>query len=263
MEQKQRNQIDMGSLFMDLQAEMQASLILGRYFPHPGERGTHSESAWIKWLRTYLPKRYRVDKAQVIDCYGNLSEQIDIVIYDDQYSHFVFNSGDQKYVPAESVFAVLEVKQDFTRGHLEAACQKAESVRRLHRTSVPIRQISGKYIKKDLHDILAGIVALKTTWDDPLGNTFEKNLAELTEEKDRRLNFGCALESGAFFAEYEPTLQIKKSIAEESLVFFFLQLLVCLQGIGNPPGIDFSEYAKNLKTCSESLDEEKENTEEQ
>ena len=46
--------------------------------------------------------------------------------------------------------------------------------------------------------------------------------------------------------------KLKTSTSNESLVFFFLQLLVLLQEIGTVPAIDLNEYMKAL-TVSEEL----------
>lgn len=43
---------------------------------------------------------------------------------------FIFKQDDFMYIPAESVYAVFEVKQD-VKGHIEYASQKVESVRKL------------------------------------------------------------------------------------------------------------------------------------
>ena len=125
----------MGKLFKGMQTQMLATLELGRaQITHNGEMGEAAEESWRKWLKDYLPKRYRVDKAIVVDCDGNTSDQIDIVIYDGQYSYFVFKHEQVIYVPAESVYAVIEVKQDLTKANLDYAGGKAESVRKLKRT---------------------------------------------------------------------------------------------------------------------------------
>ena len=105
--------VEMQKLFKGMQTKMEATLELGRAcIPHNGEMGEAAEESWRKWLRTYLPGRYAVDKAFVVDCDGNISDQIDIVVYDRQYSYFVFEQEQVKYVPAESVYAVIEAKQD-------------------------------------------------------------------------------------------------------------------------------------------------------
>ena len=105
---------------------------------HPGAKGDVSELNWIQWLKDYLPKRYCVDKAFIIDCENNISDQIDVVIYDQQYSPFVFNQDSVIYIPAESVYAVFEVKKELNKEYIEYAEKKAGSVRSLHRTSAPI-----------------------------------------------------------------------------------------------------------------------------
>ena len=243
--------VNMLHLFKGMQTEMEATLALGRTsITHNGEMGEAAEESWRKWLRTYLPGRYEVDKAIVVDCDGETSDQIDIVVYDRQYSYFVFTHEQVKYVPAESVYAVIEVKQDLTKQHLDYAGDKAESVRKLKRTSVEIPFVAGKYRPKPLHRIIAGIITLESNWSDPLGETLRKNLRKLDE--NRRIDFGCALKNGSFCVEYEPKFSMKVSAPDESLLFFFLRLLMRLQSIGTVPAIDIEEYAKALQSFEES-----------
>ena len=80
------NRIDIKNLFKSMQNQMLASLSTQEFIKHPGTKGDATENNWISWMRRFLPKRYAVDKAFVIDSDGNLSDQIDIVIYDKQYS---------------------------------------------------------------------------------------------------------------------------------------------------------------------------------
>lgn len=42
------------------------------------------------WFNDYLPKRYKAAKATVVDSQGNISEQIDLALYDIQYSYLAF-----------------------------------------------------------------------------------------------------------------------------------------------------------------------------
>ena len=62
-------------------------------------------------LKTYLPERYRADKAYVVDSKGAFSDQIDVVVYDRQYSPFIFTYENETIIPAESVYAVFEAKR--------------------------------------------------------------------------------------------------------------------------------------------------------
>ena len=239
--------VDMREMFQGMQKQMLATLELGRsQVTHNGEMGEAAENSWRKWLSNYLPRRYKVDKAFVVDCDGKISDQIDVVIYDSQYSYFVFKHEQVLYVPSESVYAVIEIKQDLTKSHLEYAGDKAASVRKLRRTSAEIPFVAGKYKPKPLHNILAGIITIESTWSDPLGDTLRKNIRNMKDEC--KLDFGCALKHGAFWVDYDPKLTIKKSAPDESLLFFFLQLLMRLQSIGTVPAIDIGEYAKSLQS---------------
>jgi hypothetical protein len=78
---------------------------------HPGAKGDGSEKVWLDLLNTYLPKRYQAANAFVVDSNGVFSDQIDVVVFDRQYSPFVFHYQDQTIIPAESVYAAFEAKQ--------------------------------------------------------------------------------------------------------------------------------------------------------
>ena len=82
-----------------------------RSFQHPGTLGDASETVWLDLLQTYLPRRYSAASAHVVDSKGKFSEQIDIVIFDRQYTPFIFYFAGKAIVPAEGVYAVLEAKQ--------------------------------------------------------------------------------------------------------------------------------------------------------
>lgn len=83
---------------------------------HPGTKGDAAEGVWLELLQAYLPARYQASKAHVVDSKGRFSEQIDIVVFDRQYSPFIFNFQGQQIVPAESVYAVFEAKQTIDAG---------------------------------------------------------------------------------------------------------------------------------------------------
>lgn len=128
---KFESMIDLKEMFAGLQTEMNAALNINRFaIHHQGCKGDATEDKWIEFLRTYLPKRYNVDKAMVIDHEGNVSQQIDIVLYDVFFTPFIFNHDGFKYIPAEGVYAVFEVKQDI-KNNIEYAGKKIESVRKL------------------------------------------------------------------------------------------------------------------------------------
>ncbi len=238
---------DAKSLFKSLQDQLEASLAGARaVLSHPGARGTASEDNWIAMLRAHLPHRYQIDKAFVVDSEGVTSDEIDIVIYDRQYAPLLYNRSGQRFVPAESVYTVLESKQTFDKGNLEYAGRKAASVRNLKRTSARIVHAGGEFEARDLPRILAGIVAFDSAWTPPLGKALIATLSERPEAE--RLDFGCAVSAGSFEAQYGETgiESLNQSDTTTALFFFFLTLLHRLQVMGTVPAISYQSYLTQL-----------------
>lgn len=185
-------------------------------------------------------------KGFVIDCNGDESDAIDIIIHDRQYTPVIYNQKGSPYIPAESVYAVLEAKQELDKGLLEYAGSKAESVRRLHRTSAMIPFAAGEYSAKKPFRILAGIVAYKSGWNPPLGDPFREVIAEL--DPLEQLDIGIASADGCFEVEY-PTgkPEIKIYPAERALAAFPIRFLARLQALGTVPAIDYNVYGRLLE----------------
>ncbi|MDQ1565705.1 MAG: hypothetical protein QOF96_585 [Actinomycetota bacterium] len=79
---------------------------------HSTTKGDNAELNWLKMLRDFLPQRYQVESAFVVDVNDSVSEQLDVVIYDSQYSPLLFKHEGGLYIPAESVYGVFEVKPE-------------------------------------------------------------------------------------------------------------------------------------------------------
>jgi uncharacterized protein DUF6602 len=239
--------VDLRNLFLHLQSQLETRLQSNRaVIDHPGAKGAATEEGWREMLGEYLPNRYCVSKAFVIDADGGQSDEIDLVIYDRQYSPFLFKQGGAVFIPAESVYAVFEVKQDLTAGHVDYAMKKAASVRKLRRTSVNITHAGGKFEARPPFPILAGLLTLEKDGKSSLG----KRLASWLEAEPRegRLDLLCALRHGSAEATYseENRVQLDVSAPDAALIFFFLRLLERLQGLGTVPAINLREYGKAL-----------------
>lgn len=235
-----------------LQARLEGELRGSRLaVTHPGARGEASEEDWLRVLKQHLPHRYQADRAFVIDSQGACSEQIDIVIYDRQYSPLLFNQANQRYVPAESVYGVLEVKQDLSREHVRYAGDKAASVRRLHRTSAPVPHVEGVAKSRALPPIVAGILTYQSSWAPPFGDPLRQSMSELTEE--HQLNIGCALIHGTFEARYPQGEGVDLTIVESprSLLQLLMRLLKQLQSLGTAPAIDYEAYLSRFQEVND------------
>lgn len=235
------NKVDLHKLFLGLQKVMTAELETGREsFDHPVTKGDASELNWRQALTRFLPQRYQVERATVVDSSGDKSECIDLVIFDRQYSPLLFEMNGGLYVPAESVYAAIEVKQEFTAAWVKYAGKKVESVRKLN---PKVTLAAGMPRPKDPVRIIGGLVALTSTWRPPFGSSFKESLFSLKGKS--QLDIGCALRDGAFDVTSQEATFVDISSKEASLVFFLLRFLQRLQDVGTVPAIDLHEYAKN------------------
>lgn len=208
---------------------------------HSGTKGDVSEGRWTDMLAKYLPARYAVNKAFVIDSNNQCSDQIDVVVHDRQYSPFVFTMGTAHYVPAESVYAVFEVKQELSKEQLNYASDKVASVRRLHRTSVPIHHVDGVSKPKPPQHIIGGLLCLDSSWTPPFGDPFRA--AVLDCKDDGALDIGCVAKHGLF--EVDPKArQVVLSQTAAPLASFLLHLIARLQRMATVPCLDVMAYAK-------------------
>lgn len=216
-----------------------------------------------------------MDKAIVIDSTGNVSEQMDVVIYDAIYTPFIFKQDGFMYIPAESVYAVFEVKQD-VKGNIEYAAQKIESVRKLKRTSIEMVASGKSMAARPLTKIIGGILTTTSTYSK--NDTIIDQLQKL--EGLQTLDMGCLCDTGSFYVDYNETIpkgieptnniednrkyielvyksrtvkEIKFSDKDVSLFTFFLQLVSYLKSIGTVAAIDINAY---LKAINAKIDED-------
>lgn len=230
-------------LLAGLHEDIQQRLSTARKaFAHPGTKGDACEGVWLELLQTYLPARYQAAKAHVVDSEGAFSDQIDVLIFDRQYSPFVFKYEGQIIVPAESVYAVFEAKQTIDSAQVGYAQEKVASVRRLRRTSLPIPHAGGTYPPKALQPILGGLLTLESEWTPPLGQPLAKALEDGTDSG--RLDIGCIAAHGLFLRGDD----FRYSFVEKGkpATAFLLQLIARLQTSATVPMIDVAAYARWL-----------------
>lgn len=230
----------LSSLHEDIQQRL---AIVRKSLNHPGTKGDASENVWINMLETYLPKRYQAAKAHVVDSLGNFSQQIDVVIFDRQYSPFIFTYENETIIPAESVYAVFEAKQTANANLVAYAQDKVASVRRLHRTSLPVPYAKGVYPAKPLIPILGGLLTFESEWNPALGPSFKKAL--VADIVDGRLDLGCVASHGHFIFDQAAANYAFVNENKPATAFLF-KLISLLQFSGTVPMIDVEAYGKWL-----------------
>ena len=145
------------------------------------------------------------------------------------------------------------------------AGDKAASIRKLRRTSVPVPMLKSRPGARKPPRVLAGVLGVSSVWsDDALEINLANALGQLAPEQS--LDLGCVLTQGAF--ETEPgasatgpangpqprrrgrppsrgvgrRVAIHLSAKEEALIFFFIRLVERLRAMGNAPAPDLMAY---------------------
>jgi hypothetical protein len=245
--------VDLRELLVHKQSMLVEQLRASGAFWHPDAKGDVGEVNWHAALDGrndrggFLPGRYAVSSAFVIDADGNTSDQIDLVIHDAHFCPLLFEHAGHRYVPAESVYGMFEVKPELNRDYLLYAAEKAASVRALRRTSVPVVHAGGTYDPREPFEILARILARRSAWSAPFGDALTTALAYA--DPAGRLDLGATAEDGAFEVGYggEPQVELTTSEPDGGLMFFLTRLYTRLQQLGTVPAIDLAEYARPLE----------------
>ena len=222
------------NLIQSRHAKAENDLIESRnVIEHSVAKGDEGERIWIDLLNRYLPERYCARRAFVIDSDSNYSDQIDIVVHDSFYTPFVFCFGGYEIVPAESVYAVFEVKQTINPRHLKYASEKINTVRKLVRKYHPTNQVA----KASGNHIIGGLLATfaDNAWTQP-----EKVKGIMQSDDGETLDIICS-KDGLFVKNRGGDMSV-----DEYLVSPIGLMPMCLahmmQKIGTVPPIKLTSY---------------------
>ena len=126
---------------------------------------------------------------------------------------------------------------------VQYAQNKVASVRRLHRTSLPIPYAGGTFPSKPPIPILGGILAFESDWSPPLGQALHSCLTADVDEG--RLDLGCVAAHGHFRYELDRRTYGFTTGGRPATAFLF-NLISQLQFSGTVPMIDVQAYARWL-----------------
>ncbi len=95
--------------------------------------------------------------------------------------------------------------------------------------------------------IMGGILTLASGWADTFGEGFQNCLSSLDEHS--QIDIGCVLEKASYTLTYQDaSYSLETSQNEETLIYFFLKLIINLQKLGTVPAMDIEAYARAIKS---------------
>lgn len=78
---------------------------------HGGLTGNYREEMWMRLFRSIIPLKYSMAQGvMIIDSDGNVSNEVDIAVFDEQYTPYVFQYNTLRFIPIEAVALVIECK---------------------------------------------------------------------------------------------------------------------------------------------------------
>ena len=121
-----------------LDAKLEASIP----YNHKGVKGNCREEDLISVIRDCLPNCYGLKSGEIFDQYDNISNQIDVVIYDNVYSNYFKKDSSTSLFPCESIYGSIEVKSYLNKDEFDKAIKNIKSVRQLKRADSNILDIT-------------------------------------------------------------------------------------------------------------------------
>lgn len=114
---------------------------------HGAITGHYREKIWGKMFKKIIPRKFVIEQSVcIIDSEGNVSNEVDLAIFDEMYTPYVFRHETLKFIPIEAVVAVIECKSKSMK--LEKLKDWAESIERL--------QTSNKSVVRMAHKVICG-----------------------------------------------------------------------------------------------------------
>lgn len=73
--------------------------------------GTNREDIWLTLFERIIPRKFCIEQGVfIIDSYGNISAEVDLAVFDEQYTPYIFNYGKIKFIPIEAVAVAIQCK---------------------------------------------------------------------------------------------------------------------------------------------------------
>ena len=134
---------------------------------HNLEDGKYREYLVTKVLQKIIPSKYSITNGFIIDSDNNISQEMDVIIYDKNYVPPFF---DETYtvVPIEAVIAVIQVKTTLKSDTLNDSIKNLNSIDKLNsKTGGKIISANGTLItEKRYIKPYKIIIAYQTTYTD-------------------------------------------------------------------------------------------------
>ncbi len=97
--------------------------------------GTMREEVWQSFFESIIPKKFSIERSVfIIDSNGKISNEVDLAIFDEIYTPYIFKYRNMKFMPIEAVAVVVECKSK--KANDEKLENWANSIKNLHTSKI-------------------------------------------------------------------------------------------------------------------------------
>ena len=123
----------------------EANIVNQLYFTtnHGTTIGGFREDIWREMFEQIIPRKFVIEQSVfIIDSEGNVSNEVDLAIFDETYTPYIFRYGRLKFLPIEAVAVVVECKSTSLKPTILK--EWGESIEKLKTSSLSYVRIAGK-----------------------------------------------------------------------------------------------------------------------
>lgn len=98
---------------------------------HGSTIGGFREEIWKGMFEQIIPKKFVIEQSVfIIDSEGNISNEVDLAIFDETYTPYIFRYGKLKFIPIEAVAVVIECKStSLDKKNLESWVERIKALK--------------------------------------------------------------------------------------------------------------------------------------
>lgn len=227
---------------------------------HKELRGRVREIVIKHFLKQYLPPALGVEGGEIVSSRGDVSKQMDVVVFDCFRCPVLIREDEVHVFPVESVYAVIEVKSFLDSNELLDCVDKIYSAKRMPKEAyveqkgiVHTTELYGREFQS------FPTLGFAFAFDSLELETLTANLAAINSKKniglEDRIDAICILKKGVIANltkegkishTPEPGAKLCYIETDKSLLLFYLLLTAVLNQAWMPP-VKLSEYAQGVE----------------
>lgn len=272
--------------------KLEQSIVNQLYFKvdnHPLTTGHNREKIWMKLFKQIIPKKFAIRQGVfLIDSNCKVSKEVDIAIFDEQFTPYVFNYEDICFIPIEAVAVVIQCKSKSVniddinewlseindlKGELGGVARMAgfiassstpTSTQKITRPLSILCHLKGENLSEseeyDL-DIAASETKLSIKWNDSLKNLSDifKKLNGLNNEEFEELSKNSYIKENSIGSEkLDWDISLKElEVKDNPILSLIFQLNQVLMLINNPMLFPHKAYVEMFQGLPQAEVEQK------